>query len=89
METRNTRVKFLRVHEAAELLGVNRASVRQLEQRGLLRAVRDWNGHRRFSQDEVEDLYQRLLAGELSEHQKEKPWLRRPKKTRIIPGART
>ena len=85
-------MKLLRVKEAADILGVKPASVRQLERRGTLRAVRDWAGHRRFSQDEVEDLSQRLLAGELSEHQNEKPCLRRPKKTRIIrekPGART
>lgn len=71
MNTQNARVKLLRVQEAANVLGVNASTIRQLERRGLLRAVRDWNGHRRFSQDEVENLSRRLLSGELSKHQPE------------------
>lgn len=64
-------MKLLRVKEAADLLGVKPASIRQLERRGLLRGVRDWVGHRRFAQDEVEHLLRKLLSGELSKHQPE------------------
>jgi len=46
-------MKLLRVKESAELLGVKPTSIRQLERRGKLRAVRDWNGHRRFPEVEI------------------------------------
>ena len=59
-------MKLLRVKEAAELMGVKPASIRQLERRGLLHSVRDWAFHRRFTQSEVERVRVRLLSGELS-----------------------
>jgi len=45
--------KLLRVGEAGDLMGVKGASIRQLEKKGKLRAVRDWNGHRRFKKSEI------------------------------------
>ncbi len=59
-------MKLLRVKEAAELMGLKPASIRQLERRGLLQSVRDWAFHRRFIQSEVERLRVMLLSGELS-----------------------
>jgi len=53
----------LTVKEAADLLGVKGASVRQLERRGKLRAVRDWNGHRLFSDKDVQRLKDQLIKG--------------------------
>ncbi len=54
-------MKLLRVKEAADLLGVKPASIRQLERRGTLRAVRDWVGHRRFREDEVKAFGKKFL----------------------------
>ena len=59
-------MKLLRVKEAAELMGVKPASIRQLERRGLLQSVRDWAFHRRFTQSDVERVRAMLLSGELS-----------------------
>jgi excisionase family DNA binding protein len=57
-------MKLLRVKEAAEVLGVKPASIRQLEKRGLLPAVRDWNGHRRFKEADVLALPDSLNKGQ-------------------------
>jgi len=57
-------MKLLRVKEAAEILGLKCSSVRLLERRGILRAIRDWSDHRRFREDDVRRLKQRLLRGE-------------------------
>jgi excisionase family DNA binding protein len=46
-------MKQMRVKETADLLGVKSSSVRLLEKRGMLRAVRDWSGHRRFKEADV------------------------------------
>jgi len=55
--------RFLRTKETADSIGVKVSSVRILEQRGLLRAVRDWSGHRRFRESEVLKFRDRLLSG--------------------------
>ena len=55
-------MKLLRVGEAASLLGVKAWSVRQLDRRGILKAVRDWNGHRRFKETEILKLRKSLLG---------------------------
>jgi excisionase family DNA binding protein len=60
-------MKLLRVKEAADRLGLKPVSVRELEKRGELRAVRDWAGHRRFRDDEIDAFRERLLSGELAE----------------------
>ena len=60
-------MKLLRVKEAADLLGVKTHSIRQLDRRGLLRAIRDWSGHRRFKDSDVLRLRESLLQN------KEKP----------------
>lgn len=49
-------MKFIRVKEAADLLGVKPASIRQLDRRGILKAYRDWSGQRRFDQIDIEQL---------------------------------
>jgi excisionase family DNA binding protein len=53
-------MRLLRVKETAKLLGVKPSSIRQLEKRGLLKAVRDWSGHRRFLEQEIVR-YRRML----------------------------
>jgi len=53
-------MKLLRVTESARLLGVKPSSVRRLEKLGLLKAVRDWSGHRRFLEKEIVR-YRRIL----------------------------
>jgi len=58
-------LKLLRVKEAAMLLGVKPASIRTLEKRGVIRAVRDWSGHRRFREEEVNAYREKLLNGEI------------------------
>lgn len=58
-------MKLLRVTEAAKQLGVKPSSIRQLERRGLLPAVRDWNGHRRFKDSDISRLQKSLLRGAL------------------------
>lgn len=58
-------MRLLRVKEAAELLGVKNASVRELDRRGLLHAVRDWSGHRRFKDSDVLNLRELLLQDKL------------------------
>jgi hypothetical protein len=40
--------RLLRSKEAAAALGLKSSSMRVLEKRGLIRATRDWSGHRRF-----------------------------------------
>ena len=55
-------MRLLRVKEVAELLGVKGSSVRQLEKRGLLTAIRDWSGHRRFREQEVLEFRKSLLG---------------------------
>lgn len=60
-------MKLLRVKEAADRLGVKLSSVRQLAERGILSHLRDWNGHRRFKEEDVEAVRKRLCAGKLNE----------------------
>ena len=57
-------VKLVLVTEAAKLLRVNPSSIRQLERRGLLAAVRDWNGHRRFRDSDISRLQKSLCKRE-------------------------
>lgn len=56
-------MKLLRVKEAADLLGVKPWSIRVLDNRGILRAVRDWSGHRRFKEADVIE-FRKSLVGE-------------------------
>ena len=57
--------KLLRTKEAAEVLGVKASAIRVVEKRGLLHAVRDWSGHRRFEEGAVLKFRERLISGEL------------------------
>jgi len=52
---------LVRIGEVAEETGLHVSTIRRLEQRGLLHPRRDWAGHRRFSEAEVERL-RRLLG---------------------------
>ena len=63
--------RLLRVKEAAELLGVKSSSVRQLARRGLLPCVRDWNGHRRFQEEEIIRLRRSLSPEQVQEARQE------------------
>jgi len=57
---------LLRATEVGRLLGLKASSIRQLERRGFLSCVRDWNGHRRFPDNEVLRFKKELDAGESS-----------------------
>jgi hypothetical protein len=59
--------KLLRTKGAADLLGISVSGVRLIEARGLLHAVRDWSGHRRFEEAAVLEFKERLLDGEFNE----------------------
>lgn len=48
--------KLLSIAEVAELAGVSVGSIREWERRGLLRASRTAGGHRRFREEDVEEL---------------------------------
>jgi excisionase family DNA binding protein len=53
---------LLNVRDAAALLGVHENTVRNWEQKGLLRAARLPSGFRRFERDEVERLRAEIYA---------------------------
>jgi excisionase family DNA binding protein len=57
---------LLRTTEAARVIGIKASSIRQLERRGILSCVRDWNGHRRFPDSEVRRFKKELEAGQSS-----------------------
>jgi hypothetical protein len=63
----NKTKKLLRTKGAADLLGISVSAVRLIEGRGLLHAVRDWSGHRRFEEAAVLEFKERLLDGEFNE----------------------
>jgi excisionase family DNA binding protein len=65
-------MKLLRVKEAADRLGLKPVSLRELDKKGKLRAVRDWAGHRRFRDDDVDAFREKLLSGEMG-HAAEQP----------------
>ena len=58
---------LLRRKEAAGQLGVKPASLITLEKKGLLHPLRDWAGHRRFRQSEIDEFREKLLSGEIGE----------------------
>ncbi len=60
-------MKLLRTKEAADRVGLKPVSLRRLEEEGLLHPIRDWAGHRRFRQDELDEFSKKLLAGEIGE----------------------
>jgi len=59
--------KLLRTKKAADRIGLEPASLRILEEKGLLHPIRDWAGHRRFMQDDLDEFSKRLLRGEIGE----------------------
>lgn len=61
-----TKEKLLRVKDAGDLIGVEANYIRVAEKHGLLVAVRDWAGQRRFKESAVLEFRRKLLAGELS-----------------------
>jgi DNA-binding transcriptional MerR regulator len=65
-------MKLLRSKEAAEFLGLKPASVRELDKKGFLHPVRDWAGHRRFSEDELAIFRERLRSGEFNKRRWDK-----------------
>ena len=54
--------KLLRTKKAADRLGLEPASLRILEAKGLLHPIRDWAGHRRFRQEEVDVAVRDILS---------------------------
>jgi len=48
----------VRISQAARLTGLHTTTIRRLEERGLVRPRRDFAGHRRFSQKDIERLRQ-------------------------------
>jgi DNA-binding transcriptional MerR regulator len=65
--------KQLRSKEAADLLGLKRCSMLLLEKKGLIRASRDWAGHRRFKERDVLELRKSLFpefSGAVTEDQR-------------------
>ena len=64
-------IKLLRVKEAATAMGVLPATLRDLDRRGILPAIRDWAGHRRFREDLVKDFKEKLLRGEMAPREQE------------------
>ena len=58
--------RLLRTKETADVLGVKVCTVLLLERRGLLPAVRDWAGQRRFLQGDVEKFRKQLMVGEMA-----------------------
>jgi len=61
---------LLRATEVGRLLGLKASSIRQLERRGFLSCVRDWNGHRRFPDAAVQAFKKKLEAGESKQSKK-------------------
>jgi len=59
--------KLLRASDAAKRLGLKAVSPRALEKHGLVSPIRDWAGHRRYKEDEIERLRKKLHAGDLYE----------------------
>lgn len=55
--------QYSRRGELAKELGVSVSTIRKFERKGLLKPVRDWAGHWRFSQEEKEKLL-RLVRGD-------------------------
>jgi DNA-binding transcriptional MerR regulator len=58
--------QLLRTKDAATRLGLKSFSVRRLEQMGILPSIRDWAGHRRFRERDVEQVREKLLSGALN-----------------------
>lgn len=57
----------MRIREAAKELKIGISTLRRLESEGVLKApVRDLNGHRRYSQKDVEEMRRVLYAREVA-----------------------
>lgn len=57
--------KLLRVKDAADLAGISPSAIRSLDRQHILPAVRDWAGHRRYSEDAVNEFREKLLRGDI------------------------
>ncbi len=44
----------MRIAEFAKALGVSRDTIRRLERRGVIAPKRDWAGHRRFTEADLD-----------------------------------
>lgn len=60
----------------AEAVGLNASTIRRLERRGIIRAVRDFRGWRAFSPSEIDRL--RVLLGWTEGPSDEMPVMKRP-----------
>jgi excisionase family DNA binding protein len=43
----------MRVREFCKRLGIHRSTLLRLEARGMIQSKRDWVGHRRFTEDDL------------------------------------
>jgi len=55
---------IVRISEAAGKIGVHPSTLRNLEKRGLIRINRDWAGFRIFSENEIEQIRERIFPRE-------------------------
>ncbi len=51
----------MRIAEAARQLNVSAATIKRLERGGFFKAQRDWAGHRRFTEDDIQKLHALLF----------------------------
>ena len=60
----------MRIKEFCKRLGIHRTTALKLEERGLLHPKRDWAGHRRFTDDDLQRatklVYGKPPAGEMN-----------------------
>lgn len=61
VEDHSGRMRSLRPKEVADILGVNKTTLRRMEDRGELHPIRLPNGHRRYRAEEIE----RIIGGHL------------------------
>jgi DNA-binding transcriptional MerR regulator len=56
----------MRITEAARRLNVSAATIKRLERGGFFKAQRDWAGHRRFSENDIQSLHALLFERAVS-----------------------
>lgn len=60
----------MRMREFCKQLGIHRSTVLRLEAKGILHSKRDWAGHRRFTEEDLQQAL-RLLYQELNDRHEE------------------
>jgi DNA-binding transcriptional MerR regulator len=62
-------MKLLRSKDAADFLGLKPVTLRELDRQGFLHPIRDWAGHRRFTEEELSTFKSKMLRGEFSHNE--------------------